>query len=52
MSMMCRLMWPFLLTNGSHDMRHKGFSQVNSGQRDPRELGRNTVLLTFGKLES
>ena len=52
MSMMCRLMWPFLLTYGSHEMRHTGFPQVNSGERDPWELGRHTVLLTFGKLES
>ena len=51
MSMMCRPMWPFLLTYGSHEMRHTGFPQVNSGQRDPRELGRHTVLLLFGKLE-
>ena len=26
--------WPFLLMNGSHDMRHTGFPQVDGGQRD------------------
>ena len=52
MSMMCRPMWPFLLMYGSHDMRHIGFSQVDSGQRDPREMGAShgtmfLVLLAF-----
>ena len=35
MSMMCRPMWPFLLMYETHS-----FSQVDNGQRDPRELGR------------
>ena len=26
---------------GSHDIRHIGFSQVDGGQRDPREMGRH-----------
>ena len=43
MSMMCRPMWPFLLMNGSHDMRHTGFPQVDDGQRDPREMGRHIL---------
>ena len=30
-----------LLMNGSHDMRHTGFPQVDGGQRDPREMGRH-----------
>ena len=25
----------------SHDMRHTSFSQVDGGQRDPREMGRH-----------
>ena len=37
--MMCRPMWSFSLMYGSHDMRHAGFSQVDGGQRDPREIG-------------
>ena len=41
MSRMCRPMCPFLLTYGSHDMRHTGFPQVDDGQRDPRDLGRH-----------
>ena len=41
MSMMCRPMWAFLLTYGSHDMRHTGFLQVDGGQRDTREMGRH-----------
>ena len=28
-----------LLIYGFHDMRHTGFPQVDSGQRDPREWG-------------
>ena len=28
-----------LLMYESHDMRHTGFSQVDGGQRDPREMG-------------
>ena len=43
MSMLCRPMWPFLLY-GSHDMRHTGFSQVDGGQRDPREMGRHSLV--------
>ena len=39
MSIMCRLMWSFLLMYGSHDMRHTGFPQVDGGKRDSRELG-------------
>ena len=39
MSMMCRLMWPFLLMYGSYDMRHIGFPQVDGGQRDPKKWG-------------
>ena len=31
-----------LLMYGSHDIRHTGFLQVDSGQRDPRDLGRHT----------
>ena len=31
-----------LLMYGSHDMRHTGFPQVDSGQRDPRKLGRHS----------
>ena len=30
-----------LLMYGSHDMRHTGFSQVDGGQQDPREMGRH-----------
>ena len=41
---MYRPMWSFLLMYESHDMRHIGFSQVDGGQRDPRELGRHTCL--------
>ena len=40
--MMCRPMWPFLFMYDSHDMRYTGFSQVNSSQRDPREMRRHT----------
>ena len=47
MSMMCKPMWPFLLTYGSHDMRHTSFQQVDGGQRDPREMGRHTVVFIF-----
>ena len=28
--------WVILLMYGSHEMRHTGFPQVDSGQRDPR----------------
>ena len=38
---MCRPRWPFLLTYGSHDMRHIGFPQVDGDQRDPHEMGRH-----------
>ena len=31
--------WPFLLMYGSHGMRHRGFPQVDGGQRDPRDRG-------------
>ena len=31
----------------SHDMRHTGFSQVDSGQRDPRDLGRHSGCNPF-----
>ena len=41
MSMMCRLMWPFLIMYGSHDMRHTNFPQVDGGQWDPRGMGRH-----------
>ena len=36
---MCRPSWSFLLTYGSHDIRHTGFPQVDDGQQDPREMG-------------
>ena len=35
--------WVILLMNGSYDMRHK-FLQVDSGQRDPRVLGRHSLV--------
>ena len=46
--MMCRPMWPFLLTYGSHDVRHTGFPQVDGGQRDSRDLGhhKNSFFLS------
>ena len=31
--------WVILLIDGSHNMRHTGFSQVDDGQRDPRGSG-------------
>ena len=31
--------WPLLLMYESHGMRHIGFSQVEGGQRDPRDRG-------------
>ena len=37
---------------GSHDMRHTGFSQVDGGQRDPRELGRHIHLIQAAKSAS
>ena len=40
-------MWPFLLMYGSHDMRHTGFSQVDGGQRDPREMGCHKSNIDF-----
>ena len=40
--------WPFLLMYESHNMRHTGLSQVDGGQRDPRELGRHTWLPNLG----
>ena len=41
---MCRPMWPFLLMYGSHDMRHTGFPHVDGGQRDPREMGHQSLV--------
>ena len=41
---MCRPRWPFLLTYGSHDMRHTVFSQVDGGQREPWEMGRHNLV--------
>ena len=38
---MCRPRWLFLLTYGSHNMRHTGFPQVDGGQRDTQEMGRH-----------
>ena len=35
--------WIILLMYGSHDMRHT-FSQVDGGQRDPRVLGRHSLV--------
>ena len=37
--------WSFLLMYGSHDMRHPGFSRVDGGQRDLRDLGRHNFIL-------
>ena len=51
MSMMCRSMWPFVLMYGSHDMRYIGFSQVDGGQRDPREMGRHKIKKQHTKLD-
>ena len=45
MIMLCRPMWPFLFMYGSHDMRHTSFPQVDSGQRNPREMGRHNWAL-------
>ena len=39
MSMMCRPMWSFLLTYGSHDMRYTGFLQVDGGNGTPGKWG-------------
>ena len=50
--MMCRLMRPFSLMYGSHDMRHTGFPQVDSGQRDPREMGRHKQARHMAELQS
>ena len=38
--------WPFLLMNGSLDMRHTDFPRVDGLSTDPRDLGRhiNTIL--------
>ena len=47
MSMMCRLMLPFLLMYGSHDMGHTRFSQVDGGQQDPRKPGRHIKPVHF-----
>ena len=35
--------WVILLMYGSHNMRHTGFPQVDSGQRDPWKLGRHSI---------
>ena len=45
MSMYDGLYWIILLMYCSHDMRHIGFPQVDSGQRDPRKLGRHKFTL-------
>ena len=34
-----------LLMYGSHDMRHIGFSHVDGGQRNPREMGRHIFYI-------
>ena len=39
--------WPLLLMHGSHDMRHRGFPQVDGGQRDPREMGRHIISIKY-----
>ena len=31
--------WVILLMDGSYDIRHTGFPQVDGGQRDPQDLG-------------
>ena len=36
-----------LLMYESHDMRHTGFSQVDGGQQDSREMGRHTSKEAF-----
>ena len=41
---MCRPGLPFLLTYGSHVMRHTGFLQVDGSQRDPREMGHHSLV--------
>ena len=45
--------WPFLFTYGSRDMRHR-LSQVDGGQRDPREMGRHgeTPLSGTGQVQA
>ena len=45
MSMTCRPMWPFLLTYGSHDMRHTGFPRVDGLSTNPRGSGRHSLSL-------
>ena len=37
--------WVILFMYGSHDMRHTGFPQVDSGQRDPQEWGVTATLV-------
>ena len=34
-----------LLMYGFHDMRHRGFSYVDGGQQDPREMGRHIFYI-------
>ena len=38
-----------LLMYGSHDMRHKGFPQVDGGKRDPREMGHHSMCEGVGE---
>ena len=38
--------------DGSHDMRHTVFSQVDGGQRDPQEMGRLTTSKSPSSLRS
>ena len=40
----------FLLTYGSHDMRHTGFPQVDNGQWGPQEMGRIAWYQSLGTL--
>ena len=47
--------WPFLLMYGSRGMRHTGFSQVDGGQRDPRDKGvtsTHPMCIIFSKIIS
>ena len=48
MSMMCRPMWPFLLTYESHDMRHTGFSQVDGLSTRHPGIGASQLRLKLG----
>ena len=36
--------WVIFTHDGSHDMRHTSFPQVDGGQRDPKVLGVTTTL--------